>query len=236
VDEKTRSVKIPIIALGTINRQQRHRWGSFSPNSTPRRFVESPPLPQSEFLCVLDVVDLLHRLFRGSEARDSSPHDSNLTNMVSSCTNPEIADIVNEIIRYHLCSSKAEVISGSAFVGYPFTNEKQSWLMVHWRETNGRDVMAVFDLEGNAERCNYVIHYGSNWTNYEGNNHCWETSLLLWNVNDISSLKTIFQGVQHILGVLELPKHVAEKLYCGNLGGCSKEEYVSRCSVCCILT
>lgn len=75
--------------------------------------------------------------------------------------------------------------------------------------------MAVFELDGDdTSLCNYIIHFRFP----EGHKMRQDRpikSSLVWNVSDISKLKSLFKAVQHIIGILELPGSDRRELYCG---------------------
>ena len=101
---------------------------------------------------------------------------------------------------------------------YPMTDSGQWWPLLQWKEGN-TDVVAIFDMdEENPANCSWLMGKST------GKGLSTRTSLV-WNVQDMAVLKTLFQAAQQLLGILEMPKNDAVKLYCGEETNCPSEQY-----------
>jgi hypothetical protein len=113
-----------------------------------------------------------------------------------------------------------------ASVVHQLTGDEQAWPVLEWREGDDTEVVTIIDVEDEdkPETVSLLMHYGIGINNSPGWNR-WSRTSLVWNVTEMLVLKTLFQAAQHILGILELPKADATKLYCQNgYEGCSSEE------------
>jgi hypothetical protein len=107
-----------------------------------------------------------------------------------------------------------ELVGFRVFVIYPFSGDKDWWQIVGWEERDGIQAMAIVDV--NNDHIGYLIHYGL--SGKQGNE--WKESSILWDVAEFSTLRTLFQAVQHGLGILRMPKSDAYKLY----GNCDDDD------------
>ena len=179
--------------------------------------------PASFRKCVR-VVDQLHREFRQSELPEFLGDHSALYPLIASRTHPLVAATVDRNLRRHL-HSKGQITGFRASVAYPFTSDDESWVILEWRENDGKEVMGIFDVdEDYPDICNYILHIGVGSKDGPVENR-WNQTSLVWKVVDMSSLKSLFQAAQHVLGVLELPQTDARTLYCENSDDCSTQEY-----------
>ena len=79
--------------------------------------------------------------------------------------------------------------------------------------------MAVVDVNDSHIGC--LIHRGVR----EEVGNKWKESLILWDVGNFSTLRTLFQAAQHALGVLKMPQAAARRLYGDSTSdGCPTEE------------
>jgi hypothetical protein len=98
---------------------------------------------------------------------------------------------------------------------YPLGQFNYCWMVLEWKESDNTDVLALYliDEENEPGAYNWMIHRGRNGT----------TISTSWMVIQIGDLKRLFEGVQHILGILELPFVDAIKL-CSRKGTDTSEE------------
>ena len=100
----------------------------------------------------------------------------------------------------------------------PFTNDEQWWPILEWVDDHELNAIAIFDMNDEDEtgRCNYILHYGAKKAAYDGEDAkgTWKSTSIAWKVTDFGVLKTLFQALQHALGILQLPKSDARQLYC----------------------
>jgi hypothetical protein len=174
-------------------------------------------------ICLLEeVVGRLHSEFDESEFPDLPLRCSTL-DLISSRTGPRIAHAVHNALHRDILSQRAQITDFRVWVAYPFTNEDQSWTVLEWRQRDGTKAMAVFEVdEDDNDICDYITHYCFDEDYNIAHGRPAKSSYLMWNVSEISKLKYLFQAVQHILGVIELPSSDREKLYVGE--GRSSEE------------
>lgn len=99
------------------------------------------------------------------------------------------------------------------------TDSTESWPLLQWKGDN-EDVLVLFEVdEENSGICSWLM------CKKGGNGHLSRLSLT-WCVIDITTLKKLFQAAQHLLGILEMPKNDAVKLYGpSNTSECPREEY-----------
>jgi hypothetical protein len=125
---------------------------------------------------------------------------------------------INQELQSHLSSRKATITRFRVSIISPFINNEQNWSILEWSEENGADGMAIFDVidEGGTSNCSYLLHYGVKSVPSTRGVEGWNRTSIAWKVSDFGVLKTLFQALQHALGILQLPKADARKLYCND--------------------
>ena len=101
--------------------------------------------------------------------------------------------------------------------------------MVRWNEGIETEVLAIFCAGEGAESEVYssLIHYGIGVSDEATSGKRWNRTSTLWNVADISHLKSMFGAALHILSVLAWPPADILALYCkSNVRACTETEYV----------
>lgn len=137
---------------------------------------------------------------------------------ISYCTGPQVALIIHRELYKYMVSTNQGITAFRVLIIYPMTDSGQWWPLLKWKEGN-TDVLAIFDVdEENSENCSWLMGKST------------ERGLsapvsLAWKVEDMSILKTLFQAAQHLVGILEMPKNDAVKLYCGGETDCPSEQY-----------
>lgn len=153
------------------------------------------------------------------------PDKSSIMECISSRIGPEAAHNVDQELRKHIRLKFSQVVGFRASVVYPFTDDGQSWLVLEWRENDDTEGVAIFDVDDESDRYNYLIHYGHGRGDPVEGKH-WKRSSIAWNVNDLSNLKMLFEASHHALGLLEMRKSDALQLYCFNSGdSCNHKPY-----------
>jgi hypothetical protein len=124
---------------------------------------------------------------------------------ISYCTGSQVALIIHqELYKY----TKQGITAFRVLKIYPMTDNGQWWPLLQWKEGN-TDVLAIFDVgEENSENCRRLMGKSTD------RDHSAPISLA-WKIEDVSILTTLFQAAQHLVGILEMPKNDAVKLYCG---------------------
>lgn len=99
------------------------------------------------------------------------------------------------------------------------TDNRESWPLLQWKRDND-DVLVLFEVdEENSGICSWLM------CKMGEKDHLSRLSLTWW-VIDIATLKSLFQAAQHLLGIFEMPKNDALKLYGPSTAGdCPREEY-----------
>jgi hypothetical protein len=140
---------------------------------------------------------------------------------ISSCTGPQVAAIIYREIQKHISPIEKGITALRALTIYPMTDGSQSWPILKWKEGDA-DVLVLFDVdEENSGLCSWLMCKSG------GKGHLSGLSLA-WCVIDITTLKSLFQAAQHLLGILKMPKNDVLKLYGpSNKGNCSREEYTN---------
>lgn len=142
---------------------------------------------------------------------------TDLFESISYCTGPLVASIIHQELHQYI---KQGIMAFRALVIYHMTESRQSWPLLQWKE-DGVDVIVIFDLDKEKpENCSWLMG------RITGKGLSARVSLA-WNVQDMSTLKTLFQAAQQLVGILEMPKNDAVKLYCEGETDCSNEQYAS---------
>ena len=195
---------------------------SFRKSSAVDFTTDAAIIPNRVFRSCVEVVDQLHREFRCSELPEFIGDQPAICAAIASRTHPLVAATIDRNLRRHL---KGQITRFRASVAYPFTSDDESWVILEWRENDGKEVMGIFDVdEDYPDICNYILHIGVGSKDGPTENR-WNKTSLVWKVVDMSSLKSLFQAAQHVLGVLGLPESDAKTLYCEDNNDCSAQEY-----------
>jgi hypothetical protein len=153
------------------------------------------------------------------------PDKSSVMECISSRTGPEVAHNIDQELRKHIHLKFAQLVGLRASMVFPFADDEQSWLVLEWRESDGTEGVAIFDIDDGSDRYSYLIHYGCGRGDPVEGKH-WKSSSIAWNVSDIPVLKTLFEASHHALGLLEMPKSDAVQLYCfNNSDTCNHKSY-----------
>lgn len=169
-------------------------------------------------LAVSDDFKSLHDLLLQRPLTDKGADRSELVQSISARTGPSIAlQIVEEFER--LRSNDRPLLGFRASIVYPFESDEESWPILEWKESDGTNGLAIFEAdEDSLESYSYLVHYErSDTRNFEGRNGNMPT--MAWKVTDMSVLKTLFQAMEHALGILKMPKSDALALYCHGAEG-----------------
>jgi len=76
-----------------------------------------------------------------------SVKQANILETVSCCTCPAVAAIVYPELQNQLRSKTTSIVAFRALMIYPMTDGEESWPMLQWKESDGREVMAIFDVD-----------------------------------------------------------------------------------------
>jgi hypothetical protein len=125
---------------------------------------------------------------------------------------PESARVIYHALQRHLLAKSVQLVAFRASVVYSFLNDDESWSILEWEETDGTQVMAIFYNDVyEPMNWSWVIHHGAG--SPPGGGH-WTRAHISWDVANITMLKKLFEGTQHALGLLQMPREDALKLYC----------------------
>jgi hypothetical protein len=130
-----------------------------------------------------------------------------------------ILSITRAIFHYHH-STRRHIFGLRATMVYPLGQFEYCWMVLEWKESDDTDVLAIYliDEENEPGVYNWLIHRCRNGA----------TTSTSWMVAGIGDLKRLFEGVQHILGILELPIDDAIKLSSRKGTDTSEEAYSSQ--------
>jgi len=146
---------------------------------------------------------------------------------ISSRTGLEVGCRIYGALQSQLGSDPSQIVAFRVSVVYSFTIDDTYCVLLEWRDRTGVEAMAVFDEDSdNPESWSYMIHYRSDGEMDETEERQGGRSYILWNLREMSEIRTLLEATQHVLGLLELPAGDATVLY-GNKRGqdCSLEEY-----------
>ena len=143
---------------------------------------------------------------------------------ISSRTGLEVGCRIYGALQSQLGSDPSQIVAFRVSVVYSFTLDDMYCVLLEWRERTGVEAIAIFDEDpDNPEFLSYMIHYQSEVTTEYG--QCGR-SYVLWNLREMSDIRTLLEATQHVLGVLDLPARDAMVLYSNKRGqDCSIEEY-----------
>jgi hypothetical protein len=151
---------------------------------------------------------------------------SSFLELISSRTRPETAKSIDQAMQTHLHSSETQITALHISEIYSFVDDEICWQIVLWKEDQGGEVIALFNVEDGdqgLEECSWLMLVNNEGSKGGG---CGSNISLRWNVTDISVLGTLFWAAQHALGILQMPKEAAKRLYCReNNDENSSEEY-----------
>jgi hypothetical protein len=125
-----------------------------------------------------------------------------------------LLSITRAVFHYHH-STQCHIFGIRATMVYPLGQFNYCWMVLEWKESDNTDVLALYliDEENEPGVYNWILHRSRNEA----------TITTSWMVIQIGDLKRLFEGVQHILGILELPFGDAIKL-CSRKGTDTSEE------------
>lgn len=154
----------------------------------------------------------LHNLLLQRDLPEIGSDKMTLFQQISSRVNRlEVAVQVME--KFQDLSRDVQVKGFRVSVVYPFESDDQSWIILEWREEDGVNALAIFDVNEESDGCSYLVHYVSSVTTSARENGR-NRPALIWNVADMPGLKTLFQAALHALGILKMPKSDALNVYC----------------------
>jgi hypothetical protein len=203
-------------------------------NSTPRTWARShddiapfisPYLKEAE--CLWNLLRRLQLHLLETPFPDLPIPLFSFVETISARTTLEIALTVDRVIQNILASIPAHITAIRVSEIYSFGDSDVCWQVIEWRENNSEEIIAVFQIDdAGPPEC------GCSWLmlsspppieRCKGDPQA--TMTLSWNVLDMTTLNTLFWAVQHGLGILEMPKADATKIYCRNKTNSPFEEF-----------
>jgi hypothetical protein len=162
-----------------------------------------------------------------------SQNPLDIENQCIACTNPVRilgallqtgvpSDVIRPIARTILDrhrSTQRHIFGLRATMVYPLGEFDYCWMVLEWRENNDTDVLAIYLIDEDNEPGVY------NWLMHSS--QLQNTTSISWTIRHINYLQRLFEGVHHILGVLELSVADAVRLCTRNSTDTSHDAYVS---------
>jgi hypothetical protein len=135
---------------------------------------------------------------------------------ISSCTTRESALPIAQCLDKRYKSANVFISDLRAVEVYALIGE-QSWTLVQWREVPETDIVAIFKVDQCSQndeplQCNYLMHAGTR--NVQSSGEFWKRSVLSWCVSSLGSLRELFIGAQHILGLRRWSRYDLLRIYC----------------------
>ena len=155
---------------------------------------------------------------------------SSFVDTISSRTTLEIALAIDRVIQNFLVSRPTHITGIRVSEIYLFGDSDVSWQVIEWREHDGKEMIAIFQMDdddGPPEGgCSWLMLSSPSFFPIGQRKGDPESIMTLsWNVLNMPILNTLFWATQHGLGILEMPKTAAMKLYCGNRNDSLFEEF-----------
>jgi hypothetical protein len=129
-----------------------------------------------------------------------------------------ILSIARTILERHH-STQSHIFGLRATMVYPLGEFDYCWMVLEWRENIDTDVLAIYLIDEDNEPGVY------NWLMHTSQSQ--DTTSISWTIRHIDYLQRLFEGVHHILGVLELSVADAVRLCSRNSTDTSNNAYVS---------
>ena len=185
---------------------------------------QMPQFDVQSLLRVISVIEQLHSRSRQYEL--NSLLTSPVLQVISEYVGPLTAIAIYEVIQRNLAERNVNIASVRIRNVYPFSNHEPSWPMLEWTDNRGDEGLAIFAVEGcYGQRCSYIMHHGK----HSSEEDSWSGSTFSWAVTDFRIMKLLLLVAQHALGLLNLPKEMARRLYCHVIDDvpCAGEKYVA---------
>ena len=205
-----------------IRKEDPSRIGSTSNGDRP------PPYLQLPISQCFESHARLHRRLRQVELPDCPSDIDSLRKAIFARTGTEAGWTIYQELQKYLPSERSHITGFRVSVSYSFTDDDHVvCTLVEWREQCGTDALAIFDVAADdPTRYNYIIHYGKDANLKPLDQFQWSSTSIEWDLSAMGELQTLLKAVQHVLGIMEMPKDDLEVLYVGNRNlDCCRNEY-----------
>lgn len=180
--------------------------------------------PQNLSFQCFDTTERLHQRLRQTELLGD---ESALLEAICSCADSDTGWTIYEALLNYLRSDTSQITGFRASIVYSFTTDDINCVLVEWREQSGKEALAVFDVDRTQpEYCSYMVHSGTR-LDIAGEKR-WNRTSISWNLPEMSILCVLLEAVQHVSGLLDMPRSDVKFLYCKrHEENCSVDEYIT---------